>query len=147
MSDESPNLFRSTLNKCKRRAVSEHGGLVVRLNSGGCLSKICSYNWNETQVIPLLAPKKTNKPLQFHSSSIATYTVSLDIKTLEAAHTSDRNFAEWNRQHLTSHKVDIIPSVDEDFTDNDKTFCELSSPTNSVKTFDGLTYALNAEGI
>ena len=142
----SENSVQSTLKKCTKHIPPALGNIAVRVNGGGCLVKICSYNWNQTQSIQILAPKQVFNRHQHFKGHIELYSVPVDLRILPNVRVPGGDLREWSMQRLPSQNVEVIRGGKEGIQNNQDAFCELASPTNSIKTFDGLTYNVASAG-
>ena len=140
----SENSVQSTLEKCGKHIQPKPGHIAIRSKGGDCLVKICSSNWNQTQSIDILAPHQGSSRLQKIRDHNKVFSTPVDFKILRNGRNPVRDHKEWIRQTLPTQNIQIIKSVNQE--NNDETFCELASPTNSIKTFDGLTYNIESAG-
>ena len=75
------------------------------------------------------------------------YSAVVGFKILQNAQMPVTNLKEWINQRLPSQHVDVIGSGNSASDNAGEPFCEIASPTNSIKTFDGLKYNIAFAGI
>ena len=95
-----------------------------------CTINICSSNWNQTQNLAL-------KAKEGYFATNIDKTVRLDLTVGNKK--SHKMLPQWDGYRLPPQKVEILPSAV-------KEFCEVSAPTQTISTFDGVSYKTKTAG-
>ena len=110
------------------------------------MTSICSNNWNRTHGIELISPSSINQRSFKTQNSIALYSVPVDFKILQDAKRPAASLNEWTIQRVPSQNIKVLGGGNSGVDNNADSFCELASPTNSIRTFDGLKYNIAFAG-
>ena len=70
----------------------------------------------------------------------------MDFKILQDAKRPATSLNEWTIQRFPSQTIKVLGGGNSGVDNNADSFCELASPTNSIRTFDGLKYNIAFEG-
>lgn len=108
------------------------------------MTSICSNNWNQTQGIEIISPSSINQ--RNFQNSIALYSVPVDFKILQDAKRPAASLNEWTIQRFPPQNIKVLGDGNSRVDNNADSFCELASPTNSIRTFDGLKYNIAFAG-
>ena len=80
------------------------------------------------------------------SISSSEYSVPVDFKILQDAKRPAASLNEWTIQRVPSQNIKVLGGGNSGVDNNANSFCELASPTNSIRTFDGLKYNIAFAG-
>ena len=131
--------------QCTKYTQSSGGSVFARAKDGSCVAKLCSDNWNQTQSFEIMAPSQISNPA-LGLTQPSQYSTKVDFKVLQNAKAPVTNLNEWVNQELHSQNIDVIGSGNSGHENTRDPFCEVASPTNSIKTFDGLKYNIAFAG-
>ena len=131
--------------QCTKYTQSFGGSVFARAKDGSCVAKLCSDKWNQTQSFEVIAPSPISNPV-FGLTQPSQYSAKVDFKVLQNEKAPVTNLKEWVNQELHSQIVNVIGSGNSGSKNTGEPFCEVASPTNSIKTFDGLKYNIAFAG-
>ena len=134
-----------TEKQCTKFTQSFGGSVFARAKDGSCVAKLCSDSWNQTQSFEVIAPSPISNPV-FGLAQPSQYSAKVDFKVLQNTKAPVTNLKEWVNQDLFSRYVEVIGSGSSGSENTGEPFCEVASPTNSIKTFDGLKYNIAFAG-
>ena len=120
---------------------------MVRTKGGACVTTVCSHNWNQTHSLEVIAPNQITKGKRLIQDPTVLYSVPVDFKIIQNAQKPLSDYREWVNQKLPSQNVNVLGGRRDGTDKEEDSFCELASPTNSITTFDGLTYNIARAGM
>ena len=69
------------------------------------------------------------------------YSIPVDLKITQTHQRPVADFKQWARQRLPTNTIKVFGGGTTTRSKRDEeSVCEIASPTNSIKTFDGLKY-------